>query len=130
MTKVTINMNVEIAVERIADLLICAFEGGSNYWYLIQSYKAPANYDRYNSGTKRLDYPLNEGGALEISSTEDDEIEGKTRWTLDYDACVEGLQMMAKKYPWHFAAILDESDDADTGDVYLQCCLFGEVVYG
>jgi hypothetical protein len=26
--------------------------------------------------------------------------------------------------------VLNENDDADTGDVFLQLCLFGEVVYG
>jgi hypothetical protein len=37
---------------------------------------------------------------------------------------------MADKYPRHIADILSENDDATTGDVFLQLCLFGDVVYG
>lgn len=29
-----------------------------------------------------------------------------------------------------FAEILDDNADANTGDVFLQCCLFGDVIYG
>lgn len=41
-----------------------------------------------------------------------------------------GLKVFAEKYKHHFAAWVAENDDATTGDVYLQCCCFGEVVYG
>jgi len=37
---------------------------------------------------------------------------------------------MAEKYPRHFHNFLEENDDAETGDVFIQCCLFGEIVYG
>ena len=39
-------------------------------------------------------------------------------------------QIMADKFPRHFANILNENDDAETGDVFLQCCLWGDIVYG
>jgi hypothetical protein len=32
--------------------------------------------------------------------------------------------------PRHFADVLNENDDAGTGDVFLQCCLFGEIIFG
>jgi len=38
--------------------------------------------------------------------------------------------VMAKKEPRHFADFLKEDYDETTGDVFLQCCLFGEVIYG
>ena len=127
---VTININIE----QIANLLCSAFEGGSNYWYVIESARAPLNYDRYRSFPdtiiKHIDYPLNAHGGLTISTLEGDEFSGRTKWPLNYSACVRGLTVMAEKYPHHFTAVLDESDDATTGDVFLQCCLFGEVVYG
>jgi hypothetical protein len=37
---------------------------------------------------------------------------------------------MAKDYDWHFMNIITEDDDAITADVWLQCVLLGEVVYG
>ena len=49
---------------------------------------------------------------------------------LDLNAIKKGLQIMAEKYPRHMGDFLNENDDADTGDVFLQCCLFGEAIYG
>jgi hypothetical protein len=37
---------------------------------------------------------------------------------------------MVEKYPRHYADFKDGDEDASTGDVFLQCCIFGEVVYG
>lgn len=37
---------------------------------------------------------------------------------------------MQEKYPQHWADIINESDDANTADVFLQCVVFGEVIYG
>ena len=36
---------------------------------------------------------------------------------------------MAEKYPRLFQEIVDESGDANTADVFLQCVLLGEEVY-
>jgi hypothetical protein len=36
---------------------------------------------------------------------------------------------MAVECPRHFADFLNEKADAVTGDAFLQCCLFGEVIY-
>jgi hypothetical protein len=41
-----------------------------------------------------------------------------------------GLNIMAENYPKHLTAIIEENDDAITGDVLLQCSLLGDVVYG
>ena len=49
---------------------------------------------------------------------------------LDLDAMRHGLHLMSVKYPNHFADVMDENDDADTGDVFLQLSLYGEIVFG
>jgi hypothetical protein len=41
-----------------------------------------------------------------------------------------GLAAMAAKHPIHFAALLNGQADALTGDVFLQCCTMGEIVFG
>jgi hypothetical protein len=41
-----------------------------------------------------------------------------------------GLQVLATKYPHHFADIVVDNSDCTTGDVLVQCALFGEIVYG
>lgn len=41
-----------------------------------------------------------------------------------------GLQVMAERYPFHFANLIQDNADAETGDVLIQCALFGQIVYG
>jgi hypothetical protein len=132
----------EVSTERIADLLTCALEGGSNYWYMITDRGAPTEIvfrtaisDEDKASAEivypHIDYPVNPGGFLMIGATDD---EGDVDMTevkrLDLDSLAKGLQVMATKYPRHYADFQAENDDAETGDVFLQCCLFGEIVYG
>ena len=49
---------------------------------------------------------------------------------LSWQRVVDGTNKMAKSYDWHFMNIITEDDDAITADVWLQCVLLGEVVYG
>ena len=42
----------------------------------------------------------------------------------------EGLRLMAEKETTHFADLLAENDDGATHDVFMQCVILGEVVYG
>ncbi len=133
-----VKTTVEITLRRIRDLLCSAFEGGSNSWCRIKDrvlaegvfigdfrkggrFNDPDDYWHPNQII-----PTHPGCALIIDAPEDDD--GK-EYRLDMPALRKGLQVLADKYPHHFAAILDESDDADTGDAYLQVCLFGECVY-
>ena len=51
-------------------------------------------------------------------------------YTLDRAGIEKGLLIMKSVYPRHFGDAIAENDDATTGDVFLQCCLFGEVVFG
>jgi hypothetical protein len=134
---------VPITEEQIKNLICEAFEGGSNYWCHIVGYKFPDGivFEDFREGGRfgppeasigSLDYwhpsqliPLHEGCAIVIQADDD-----KHRHRLDRIALFCGLQVMADKYPHHWANVVDENDDAETGDVFLQCCLFGELVYG
>jgi hypothetical protein len=129
-----ISVKVPITKQLISDLLCSAFEGGSNYWYCIDEFIAPTEMSWQTDPEQvfqHLDYPLNDGGALIISDKEDDEpVKGKKTYRLDLESITKGLQVMAEKCPRHFADMVSEDFDATTGDVFLQCCLFGEVIYG
>ena len=131
-------LSFDIKKSRIADLLCCAFEGGSNYWYTIDFDKStrPSKicFDAFEEGDllnkevfRHLHWPISEGGRLCIL---DREGEDKNEYFLDLPAIDKGLEILATKYPKHFADFMNENDDADTGDVFLQCCLFGEAIYG
>jgi hypothetical protein len=128
----------EIPIQRISDLLCGAFEGGSNYWYRIEEFVKPENFDNTPDKDDRrfrhLSFPTNKGGALVISTVgADGEPEGDEElvtYRLDLESIEEGLPVMAAKYPRHFNNFITECDDSETSDVFLQCCLFGEIIYG
>jgi len=141
----TVPVTHEIDYARVADLLCCAFEGGSNYWYEITERHAPAHFDFYSNADlgreagappkvyPHLDYPLNPGGHLLIKAVEDGgytEVNGAVEWALDLGTVKAGLLKLAEEYPSSFSDFVNENEDAETGDVFLQLCLFGEVIFG
>lgn len=50
--------------------------------------------------------------------------------SLDLPKLVGGWHLMQTLHPQHFADVIAGNDDAATGDVYLQLCVFGQVIYG
>jgi len=112
--------------QRLQDLLTSAFEGGSNYWYQIDAFNYPEGQTKESL---KIEFPHVElpfkGGSLTISSGGDMPVK-----TLDRAAIEKGLDVMAQKYPRDYADFLAENDDANTGDAFLQCCLYGELIFG
>lgn len=62
-----------------------------------------------------------------------DSEEGKTHF-FDVQNIKAGLKIMAMKFPKHFGDAIqlggDFNSDAETGDVFMQCALLGDVIYG
>lgn len=110
----------------MSDLLCSAFEGGSNYWYLIERFEYPLGKTRKDFRYPHVEVPFQEGGAIIVSAQE----EPKKKYRLDRAALAKGWALMRDEYARHYADAMTEDGDATTGDVFLQCCLFGEVVYG
>lgn len=120
-TAVTIQVKHTIDRQRLEDLLVTAFEGGSNYWISKVRWKS-AKRDAYEAA-------FDDGVSIYISAERGDPRSGE-KYRLNLSNMRRGLQLMADKYPRHMADILAENDDATTADVFLQLSLFGEVVYG
>lgn len=138
-------VTLEIPDSVLRDLLASAFEGGSNYWCEIKNYLFPAgitihdfrgvdteNPGRYTSPDGAYYHPSQlipfvPGCVVVIGITDDSD--GKT-FFLELSSLERGVQAMCDKYPERFAEVLNGSHDAETADVFLQCCLFCEVVYG
>lgn len=130
-------ISVEVDNEKIKGILCSAFEGGSGYWAQIQDYvyaKGLKHKDFQKDGKFQTkdDYwhpcqiiPLVEGCAVIVKDIEENKL-----LTLDIKSIHKGLEVMQKDYSRHFGDFLAEQGDATTGDVFLQCCLFGKIVYG
>lgn len=112
----------------ISDLLGGAFEGGSSYWCAIEGQNVPKNKQRDRSGVELSHYSQDipmMGGSVDIQDTTD----GK-RHSITKKMLLEGLSTMAQEQPQHFSDFVTEDYDANTSDVFLQLCLFGQVIYG
>lgn len=124
---IPIRLNFNVDPEKITNLLISAFEGGSNYWIARRveiTRKPTLPYDGYGSSVPMA------GGEISIAELVNDNTGEINMHTLDQEKCIKGLEIMAEKYPRHFSDWVSENDDAVTGDVFLQVSLFGTVVYG
>jgi len=140
MKTVAIKATVEVPWQTVGNILVNAFEGGSNYWYMIHDKKRPKNFDNSEKGDERfshMSYPINEGGAILVSNEklsggkgcEDGEDDHKEKW-VNQKSLTRGMKIMAEKYPEHFNDMISENDDSITGDVLLQCTIFGKLIYG
>jgi hypothetical protein len=119
-----INVKHKIEDQRLEDLLCGAFEGGSNYWYEITSYVNPNDA---KVAHKYLQLPFIEGCGVMVKDAEDEDAKPIL---LNRESMAKGLKVMSEKYDWHLKNFLEENDDAETSDVFLQCSLFGEIVFG
>jgi hypothetical protein len=129
--KVKVTVPFTFTRMQICDLLSCAIEGGSNYWCVIKEFNKPDDVNLFHSYENAevfeyLDYPLSEGGSIVIGDCEGDMPDA----ILNLDSIKKGLEIMGEKYPRHMNDFIMGHFDADTGDVFLQCCVYGEIVFG
>lgn len=128
-------------------LLITAFEGGSNYWLAkatpmrraeeingtmyesLDPISWESQFDTEELKGLGLHYviPLVEGNYIELV---EDEEAGNAEHVLLLADVKRGLEVMAKKYTWHWRSVVEDTHDSETADVFLQCCIFKEIVYG
>ena len=125
MVDVAITITIAVTEQQIENTLCSALEGGSNYWCEIRGYihQEPTRQQPY--APSYLTTPLSPFGKLILFDKEEEKEMELTREKL-----IEGVRVMAQKYPKHFGDMMSEEGDSTTGDVFLQCALFGEVIYG
>lgn len=130
-----IKVEVEIKRETIQNLISCALQGAhywaSHYEFNSLDWTKEANelVDKLCSGSiynVAETAPTVDGAFIKVFDGEDDDKE----YVLGTLAIQNGLNAMSRVSRRHFADVLRNQIDAITGDVFLQCCLFGEVVYG
>lgn len=110
--------------QMMSDLLCSAFEGGSNYWYMIEKFEYPEGKTRADFEYPHLEVPF-KGGSIKITADGEKKV-----YTLNRKALDKGWLLMRDEYARHYADAMCGNADATTGDVFLQLCLFGDVVFG
>lgn len=128
---VSVNAPIEFEWQDIANLLCGAIEGGSNYWYMVVKSNLQSQRDcdylsmlpAYEKGWFNVqDLYANECG--------DNFINGRKTMRVNRKVLLKGLHVMSEKYPRHFTNFRTGDYDAITSDVFFQCCVFGEIIYG
>lgn len=123
------DISITVTDQQIADLLVGAFEGGSNYW--IENIKTIGRPESKKIGND--EYPSYITCALAANCHVDiqpNEHAGVPIKFLHRDSIRIGLEAMATQCPQHFGNFLSGDYDSITSDVFLQCCIFGELVFG
>jgi hypothetical protein len=119
----TFSIRQYVGYQRVADVLFGAGEG-IRYW---------AGDSGYDLGcTDPVMQMLGGGAPIEVIDYEDDTVkdpEDGKHHKLTLAKIKKGLQILAKKYPDHYADIVGENDDMYTGDALVQCALFGNIIY-
>ncbi len=126
----SIKTEVSITKGQIINLLSCALEGGINYWatYRDAYPHFPEDLTLYTKGVYSglavyaIDHPLY---SILIS-----DIESNKQYKIDLGKLKEGIESMSAKFPRHFRNFIQDNYDAETGDVFIQCCVFGDIIYG
>lgn len=121
---------INVSNETRENLLTSAIEGGSNYWYLIKDKACDIinKYSKRECFVEKMWDAILAGEEIEIHDIEDED--GDALGKISLVSIEKGEQIMAEKHASHFADIIDENDDACTGDVWFQLAVMGEIVYG
>lgn len=123
----------EIDPNKIVNLLVTAFDGNMTSGWAYAETNMPDEpdwswcEDKSEWEDVRKCYVASMcGGDVTLIEHEDE----AKRHVLDKAALERGIQAMAEKFPSHFSDFMNENDDAITGDVFVQCCVFGDTIYG
>lgn len=137
----------------MSDLLVTAWEGGSNYWVDVAEYKTPKGmtWDELeklaweNLPQEEKDFwkkpegvpfyammaflPPSVKWKVKFVPNEVVKEEGE-KYYLTPENMREAAPKVAKEYPHIFKRIKEGQFDAGDADVWLQMAIFGEVIFG
>jgi hypothetical protein len=139
---ITITIEKTITIERIKDLLCAAFEGGIGYWAAVSV--SQEEIDKVKAEYYHEIPAL--GGQIILFDKEEveDLVLGMETATplgiLDIESMKKAFDYMARgtdkngkdcpRFKEHLADFLNDNEDADTGDVFVQLAVMGEIVFG
>lgn len=130
------HLHVELPLpgDYIANVICSGIESGINYWCSeVEFSQVP--FPGIDELMQRYHQPLVEKGFIRIRERNDQRNSGRgpNGWhVLDRAALIRGVKTIVEKYPHHAGAVLGDQSkqDATTGDVLIQCAIFGEIFYG
>lgn len=128
--------------ENLVNLLSVATYG--NEWPVVKAFASDNKKGLFNDCDCREDkwaIGLMQGKGVMVYDCYDEDVDWDTmedisefpetaKHHITLEDVKKGLELMRDQYPRHWADLVEEQDDAITGDVWLQLAVFGEVIYG
>lgn len=116
-----------LTADDVYNMLVGALEGGSNYWYLIDTeinkFVPELKGEPY---VDKLITAIQKGHPVKVVDVESEDFLG----TLTADSWAKAEKLMIEKHRSHFADVVGGNDDATTADVFFQLAVMGELIYG
>lgn len=128
---VIIKVPVNVSRQIIVDQLESAVNGGCNYWMfqLFPVFGPLFNIDMF-PGEKFFEIIFAEECGFDITHVNRGQGQEPQASRLTFDKIEKGLKIMAKKDFVRFCQIVNQTGDSLTADVFMQYCLFGELIFG
>lgn len=123
----------EITLSHFEDVIVTALEGGSNYWYLLNTdefrSQLPEKAGTYNTLSEKISAALFNDANFKMPVRDienEDEILGYCTRQSMMDAFEKTLQ----DRPEIFARFMDEGYDAGDADYVFQLAVMGTITFG
>lgn len=121
----TVTIKKELTETDIENIIVTAFEGGSNYWMGLdnssEDMQAKPKGEPYSTWITKL---ILEGKSVKLFDIE--ESDDDSDWVITLEKLIKGFELNYVNRP-HDNDL--ENGDATTADCILQYALFGEIVY-
>lgn len=119
------------------NLLTTALEGGSNYWYFINTEQAKAirkykqkslerDPDYGDCFSSMMHTAMLNGEKIFIQDIEDQDT---NLGIFSSESILKGERILADKYKQTLGNILKEQDDTEDADIWFQLCVMGKVEF-
>lgn len=131
-------VNYELKPEIVQSLLVDCFEGGYSGW-IRKAERVTGNYDPdanlvwygQDAFVGVGDNTINNFKfKLTYDGEDENEGEGKTTKMMTPYQVAHGLAILSQANPSVFTRIITQEGDALDADAFMQCCVFGKIVYG
>jgi hypothetical protein len=132
---ITVPTTVHVPAERVIDLICTGAEGGmSNSWCRSMDSEIKGSPDLSRIPESWHDFPRYfapfVGGVIVFDAESPTSHDRRKVRRVGRFAVSVALRLMAAEYPQHFGDFMADNEDAITGDVFLQLCVYGEVIFG
>ena len=128
MSSETLTIEIKVDAEKLLNLFISAFEGGCNYWAMLDDTNIDTSHCSGQYPSERwFDAIWNKGMSMPVLDAEEPE---DKLGDLTKAGMINGLKLMAEQHESHYSDFAEGNDDAITADVWFQLALMNEIVYG